>query len=62
MLAEIEAREAKSGDAFPHKLFPSSFVKLGLEIEDLQCVPQIPCVITELTLNLQTTNHRTPQV
>jgi len=52
MLAEIEAREANSSDPFPHKLFPSSFVNLGLEIEDLQCVLLFSRVVIRLNLVL----------
>ena len=37
-LAEAEALEAIAGRPLPHKLHPSSFVQLGLEIEDQQCV------------------------
>ena len=37
-LAEAEAREAATGVSLPHKLHPSSFVRMGLEIEDQQYV------------------------
>jgi hypothetical protein len=37
-LAEAEALEAMAGGSLPHKLHPSSFVRMGLEIEDQQCV------------------------
>lgn len=37
-LAEAEALDAAAGISLPHKLHPSSFVRLGLEIEDQQCV------------------------
>ena len=35
-LAEAEALEVASGNQIPHKLHPSSFVRMGLEIEDQQ--------------------------
>ena len=41
-LAEIEALEYKSGSMPPHKLSPSSFIRMGLELEDQQCVPRYP--------------------
>ena len=37
-LAEVEALEATAGGSLPHKLHPSSFVRMGLEIEDQQYV------------------------
>lgn len=37
-LTEIEALEAAAGGSLPHKLHPSSFIRLGLEIEDQQYV------------------------
>ena len=37
-LAEAEALEVAVGSSLPHKLHPSSFVRMGLEIEDQQCV------------------------
>lgn len=36
-LAEAEARDVAAGSSLPHKLHPSSFVRMGLEIEDQQC-------------------------
>lgn len=33
---EVEALEATAGSALLHKLHPSSFVRMGLEIEDQQ--------------------------
>ena len=35
-LVEIEAQESKSSHALPHKLSPSSFICMGLELEDQQ--------------------------
>jgi len=37
-LVEAEALEAATDSPLPHKLHPSSFVRMGLEIEDQQCV------------------------
>lgn len=37
-LADSEALEATAGASLPHKLHPSSFVRMGLEIEDQQYV------------------------
>ena len=36
-LMEVEALEATTGSSLPHQLHPSSFVRMGLEIEDQQC-------------------------
>jgi len=36
-LTEVEALEAAMGTSLPHKLHPSSFVRMGLEIGDQQC-------------------------
>ena len=38
-LLEIEAQEVKSSGVLPHMLTPSSFVRMGLELEDHQCAP-----------------------
>lgn len=35
-LTEAEALEALAGSTLPHELHPSSFVRMGLEIEDQQ--------------------------
>ena len=35
-LAEAEALEAAANVSLPHQLHPSSFVRMGLEIEDQQ--------------------------
>ena len=35
-LMEVEALETVTGGSLPHKLHPSSFVRMGLEIEDQQ--------------------------
>ena len=37
-LAEAEALEVAVGSLLPHKLHPSSFIHMGLEIEDQQCM------------------------
>jgi hypothetical protein len=37
-LADAEALEATTGASLPHTLHPSSFVRMGLEIEDQQYV------------------------
>ena len=37
-LAEAEALEVATGGPLPHTLHPFSFVLMGLEIEDQQCV------------------------
>ena len=40
-LAEAEALEAAADSPLPHKLHPSSFVRMGLEIEDQQFVVRL---------------------
>ena len=35
-LTEVEALEATAGSSLPHKLHPSSFVRMGLDVEDQQ--------------------------
>ena len=40
-LAQAEALEAAAGGSLPHRLHPFSFVRLGLEIEDQQCVARV---------------------
>ncbi|KAF9643122.1 hypothetical protein BDM02DRAFT_3104848, partial [Thelephora ganbajun] len=42
-LVEIEALESKSNNVLPHKLSPSSFIRMGLELKDQQCVLRYPC-------------------
>jgi len=43
-LIELEALESAAGGPLPHKLHPSSFVRMGLEIEDQQYVVRIAAV------------------
>ncbi|KAF9779417.1 hypothetical protein BJ322DRAFT_1013173 [Thelephora terrestris] len=50
-LAETEALEARTGSSLPHKLLPSSFVRMGLEIEDHQ-----QQIIAHLRTNRQRTD------
>ena len=49
-LAEAEALEAAADSPLPHKLHPSSFVRMGLEIEDQQCVVRLESHGPSLTL------------
>ena len=50
-LAEAEALEAAAdAKSLPHKLHPASFVRIGLEIEDQQCVARAMAYECSLTL------------
>ena len=42
-LSETEALDPQSRNVTPHKLSPLSFVRMGLELEDQQCVPLNHC-------------------
>ena len=66
-LTEAEALETAAGSSLPHTLHPSSFVRMGLEIEDQQCEfwplsharPLIVCrhqIIEHLRTNRQRTD------
>lgn len=50
-LIEAEALEAATGSSLPHKLHPSSFVRMGLEIEDQQYRVQLFACVHSLTYN-----------
>ena len=51
-LADAEALEvAADAKSLPHELHPASFVRLGLEIEDQQCVARDKAHECSLTLS-----------
>jgi len=51
-LAEAEALDVAASGPLPHKLHPFSFVLMGLEIEDQQCVFCLTLVTSAHPFNL----------
>ena len=56
-LTEAEALEAAAGNSLPHKLHPSSFVRMGLDIEDQQYELAFHCTHSTFTHMIQTADH-----
>ena len=50
-LAKEEAINAANGHPLPHETSPSSFLQIGLDLEDQQCVEHLQRPLLSLTLH-----------